>query len=54
MVLQRFQVTIGHTVVVYSMVLPQCTAVEMSGLGAETLGSKTFVVSVPVSVPPRL
>ena len=27
---------------------------EMGGLGAETLGTETFVVSVPVSVPPRL
>ena len=26
----------------------------MGGLGAETLGTETFVVSVPVSVPPRL
>ena len=27
---------------------------EMGGLGAETLGTETFVVSVLVSVPPRL
>ena len=26
----------------------------MGGLGAETLGTETFVISVPVSVPPRL
>ena len=26
----------------------------MGGLGAETLGTETFLVSVPVSVPPRL
>ena len=30
------------------------TKTEMGGLGAETLGTETFVVSVPVSVPPRL
>ena len=30
------------------------TQPEMGGLGAETLGTETFVVSVPVSVPPRL
>ena len=30
------------------------TRSEMGGLGAETLGTETFVVSVPVSVPPRL
>ena len=27
---------------------------EMGGLGAETLGTETFLVSVAVSVPPRL
>ena len=33
---------------------PAATETEMGGLGAETLGTETFVVSVPVSVPPRL